>query len=49
MSENVKKTVEFLKKLFCAHLEEKKYEESYKYNYSYVLIDNSLDKTLNNS
>lgn len=30
MSENVKKTVEFLKKLFCAHLEEKKYEESYK-------------------
>ncbi len=30
MSENVKKTVEFLKKLFCAHLEENKYEESYK-------------------
>ncbi len=30
MSENVKKTVEFMKKLFCAHLEENKYEESYK-------------------
>ena len=30
MSENVKKTVEFLKKLFCTHLEEKKIEESYK-------------------
>ena len=30
MSENVKKTVEFLKKLFCTHLEEKKTEESYK-------------------
>ncbi len=30
MSENVKKTVEFIKKLFCAHLEENKYEESYK-------------------
>ncbi len=30
MSENVKKTVKFMKKLFCAHLEENKYEESYK-------------------
>ncbi len=30
MSENVKNTVEFLKNLFCAHLEEKKFEESYK-------------------
>ena len=30
MSENVKKTVEFLKNLFCTHLEEKKTEESYK-------------------
>ena len=30
MSENVKNTVEFLKKMFCNHLEEKKFEESYK-------------------